>query len=571
MRQLRKYLCFILCLALSFSIVVTIPFETASAAKKVTIKVNGKKKAASPAPKLVSGKVYASAKAMAKALGAKYSYKSKSKLITIKKGKTTIKYTIGKKKVTVSGKKVTTSAAKLYSKKPYVMVKFLATKLGYTYSYKSSTRVVTIKTKAAPTPTPTLKPMVTPDPNEWVLKYSETFDENFSEPSTWTEDKYTTQDDEFFGEDGFAFKSKTEYWKNRDYEWDTSLTVDTFSDRLSTFRSFRKSYTYGENNWLTVELYGRDNDKNGTPESGGKFTVQNGKAHLTSSVYTDAGLIRSTRALPDNYIIEVKVSNINYGGKESGSTKWNKNKNGYNSSSSLDAGPWSFWRKANSPNDARAENGVYFLAISDYTNPKPHNNVFIHHHRKVAMDADNNIEDWSRIWYPKYSSFIDDGDRYVSMLWLNGDSFGSDDSGNGFISYAGGGLQAGADFTDKYIDSETYTFRVERTPEYYQLSVSGKFALGGNKTYTYKKYNVDYENGSTWHFNQTPAELGSYTPNNEKRYYTHKGTTKSFDAWPSESYYPDYFFFGDPHINYYAGSCDYDDVKLYIKADSDWE
>ncbi|WP_437813910.1 hypothetical protein [Sorangium sp. So ce1078] len=30
------------------------------------------------------------------------------------------------------------------------------------------------------------------------------------------------------------------------------------------------------------------------------------------------------------------------------------------------------------------------------------------------------------------------------------------------------------------------------------------------------------------------------------------------------SAYPDHFFFGDPHINYYEGTAELDDAKLYL-------
>ena len=38
----------------------------------------------------------------------------------------------------------------------------------------------------------------------------------------------------------------------------------------------------------------------------------------------------------------------------------------------------------------------------------------------------------------------------------------------------------------------------------------------------------------------------------------------SFDTWPQGSAYPDYFLFGDPHINYYEGTARFDDLKLYL-------
>jgi hypothetical protein len=34
-----------------------------------------------------------------------------------------------------------------------------------------------------------------------------------------------------------------------------------------------------------------------------------------------------------------------------------------------------------------------------------------------------------------------------------------------------------------------------------------------------------------------------------------------------QTLYPDYFFFGDPHINFYEGTAEFDDVDLYLPQD----
>ena len=90
MKKFTKSFCFILCTFVLFSgIGIAIPTTSSYAAKKITLKVDGKKKSISPAAKTVSGKVYMPAKSFAKAIKAKYSYSAKKKLLTIKKGKTT--------------------------------------------------------------------------------------------------------------------------------------------------------------------------------------------------------------------------------------------------------------------------------------------------------------------------------------------------------------------------------------------------------------------------------------------------------------------------------------------------
>jgi hypothetical protein len=44
------------------------------------------------------------------------------------------------------------------------------------------------------------------------------------------------------------------------------------------------------------------------------------------------------------------------------------------------------------------------------------------------------------------------------------------------------------------------------------------------------------------------------------KYYPALGP--SFPHWPADGAWPDYFFFGDPHENYYEGEVLYDDVQL---------
>jgi len=65
----------------------------------------------------------------------------------------------------------------------------------------------------------------------------------------------------------------------------------------------------------------------------------------------------------------------------------------------------------------RQQNGFYFLAILDAL-PRPHNNTWIHHHRKVVMDTDSNVPPWIEIWDGQ--RFVIDGRRPVNMLAVDG-------------------------------------------------------------------------------------------------------------------------------------------------------
>ena len=84
--------------------------------------------------------------------------------------------------------------------------------------------------------------------------------------SKWVVDDYTEQDDIYFGENGIFIEQL----------WDLvggEAGVNIFTNELNSFTSFRQSYTYGQDGWLTIETYGRGENGAAEPDSGGKFVV----------------------------------------------------------------------------------------------------------------------------------------------------------------------------------------------------------------------------------------------------------------------------------------------------------
>ncbi|WP_218920103.1 hypothetical protein [Chondromyces crocatus] len=390
-------------------------------------------------------------------------------------------------------------------------------------------------------------PGLPPPAPDLQLVLHETFDTPFIEPEAWTEDTY----------------GPSSPWHVDDFDEDGAFFLEAggelFRAGLASFRSFRKSFTYGRDGWLTVELYGRDQDRDGVPESGGRFVSEGGRARLVSKRHHDAAILRSTHPLPPRYRVEVTVSGIRFGG--AGPNGWlspdGSRFNGYDGDEIGD--PWRFRTNSPTPLPALTDNGVYFLCITDYARPAPHNNVFIHHHRKVVMDTDNNIPAWSAVWDPLTQRPELDGSHYVSMIFLDGSSFGSPWTGNAFVSFTPAGFERGPVFVDKYLDGEAYTFAVERDGEAYTLAVTGRFHHGGATTYIARRRFRD--DPPVWHYNQVPGELGA-PPMRQKVTVG----SRSFEAWPADVGYPEHFFFGDPHINYYEGTAEFDDVKLFLPA-----
>ena len=92
--------------------------------------------------------------------------------------------------------------------------------------------------------------------------------------------------------------------------------LDIFTNELNSFTSFRLSYSFGQDGWLTIETYGRGENGASEPDSCGKFVVlPEGGTKLICEEPTDAVIIRSTEALPDTYRLEVTVTAIDVGGK----------------------------------------------------------------------------------------------------------------------------------------------------------------------------------------------------------------------------------------------------------------
>jgi len=184
------------------------------------------------------------------------------------------------------------------------------------------------------------------------------------------------------------------------------------------------------------------------------------------------------------------------------------------------------------------------------------------------MDSDNNDsglesgaptgQTWSKVWNPRTQRGETDGSHYISMIWLNGETFGHDWFGNDFTSFTPGGWQTtDAVFADKYLDGERYRFAIERDGERYTMSVTGRFHHGGITTYRGSRRFRDPP--VTWHYNQSAAEYAPADHDDVRRF----GGIE-LHTWPEGSSYPDYFFLGDPHINFYEGTAEFDDLDLYL-------
>tara|TARA_R110001583_G_scaffold70489_2_gene199494 strand:+ start:2533 stop:3663 length:1131 start_codon:yes stop_codon:yes gene_type:complete len=293
-------------------------------------------------------------------------------------------------------------------------------------------------------------------------------------------------------------------------------------------REFRTSVPIGEDNWLVAEIYTRTEnpilldyiDIKDDPES-----TNNKVLKISTPKHTDGVVLRSKNPLPAKYRITLKIGYASYGDETP--------LNGHDVGNEM-AEPWV-------DSSSVGHNGFYWLAITD-TQPRPHNNIWLHHHRKFVIDS------WNRKGF----------NNTVNVIALDGKSETHQAYGKKFISYVDNKWQRVLNTPlDYYLDNEWYTVTFTRTPLFYEFSIHGKFKNAGIKTY---KNKINIRKECIYHYNQTIEELSPSCVDNRSQTFMNK----EFEAWPINSAYPEYFMLGEPHINYYEGSVLIDDISLEV-------
>lgn len=352
----------------------------------------------------------------------------------------------------------------------------------------------------------------------WVTLYYEDFESVSLGTPTWAMDSYP--DDGPFSDQGVYFQGKG----------------------VSPPGAWRLLTSFGASGWLTIESYSRW-DSTAFSSLASVVSDPGGAANkvlrLASPAHTDGTVVRPTQPLPARYRVSARVGFADFGDGQS----WSGN--GYDGGETAE--PWLAL-------DATHENGFYWLAILDAP-PRPHNNVWVHHHRKVAIDSDNNHPPWMEIY--DGSAFVESGVHPVMILAVDGKGKGSELTGKPFLSWSAGAWQPSSKVraVDAYLPQTWYKVTIERSNDQYLLSVSGPFEHGGNRTYTAA---VDAAKICLWHYNNAPLPAGA--PCVDEGFYP--ALDKSFPHWPAGKGWPDYFMLGDPHNNYYEGSVYYDDIRL---------
>ncbi|MEZ2190517.1 hypothetical protein [Corynebacterium sp. CCM 9204] len=419
----------------------------------------------------------------------------------------------------------------------------------------------------------------------WKLQYQETFDTAPNlDAVPWVQDTYGDNrwNVDEFDDDGIYFQHIGGPW---------------FDRALNSFKLLRKSVPIGEKGWLTVEMGTRDINPDGSKATPPTLEVENGAAKL--NVPWDGGLIlTATDPLPSQYRVEYELKTLDFGGKrpggENGGWDYDGKTNGYTPGECKTNFPWTRrgdYSQGESEKvdgcakpwgNVTAENGYYLLSIMDYAHPAPHNNIFIHSHRKVGMDIYSVNGGWAKAYKTcnpatkEIFSYLDSNGNGVNEIFFDGGAWR--DKGfayNQFVMHTECGIRDGSEknativsaveLQPELMPNETYTFAIERTATGYVQEMTGNFKNVGHQTYRYERPFVSEVNGrptAIWHYNQTPEEYdGSF---NETLTFD-EGTYGSFskDMWPKGSAYPDNFVIGIPHLNYYEGSATVDNIRLY--------
>lgn len=409
----------------------------------------------------------------------------------------------------------------------------------------------------------------------WRLLHSESFSTSVSDAGrAWFRDgdgPGSAYDVDGYDDDGAYFDAKG---------------GEAFRQQPGTFATYRKSFAFGAGGWLTAELSARDSNLDGRPDSPPTLTTRkvgsSPAAYLDEPSHQGGIVLRSTQPLPPVYRVEMTLRSLDFGGTRDGSWTYPDGRvNGYAPTGCKTSHPWAhsgdFTRPVCQWPDVRTDsNGFYFLGIMDYPRPAPHNNVFVHVHRKVAMDGyyryaytgsgSVNCDPATQLFEP-YSSGTGNG---VNMIFNTAERRYAAQPGTEYLMESECGLRTSgaivsqAELRPELLPKQTYRFAVERTTTGYTMEMSGTFARIGAATLRYHRDFVQ-DGLPIWHYNQTAAEYDGRF--DQDWTYTGKaGTWLDQSVWPAGSAYPDYFMIGDPHTNYYEGKAAVDDIRLYVPA-----
>ncbi|WP_075727858.1 hypothetical protein [Corynebacterium aquilae] len=419
----------------------------------------------------------------------------------------------------------------------------------------------------------------------WKLAHQEKFDRDLGvTDAAWQKDP--------LGKDSPWFVDE---FSDDDIYFD-KLGGEAFKRAVEKANIYRKSVKTGQDGWLTVEVAAQDLDGDGKPDANPTLATKNGDGIIDVPAWNSGVVLTSSNPLPDEYRIEYELKTVDFGGKRerNGELTWNYDGkyNGYKPGDCKTNFPWV--RKgdysqdgAQTPNpcekpwgDVTKENGYYLLSIMDYAKPAPHNNIFIHSHRKVGMDTYSVDASWAKnykVCNPatgQVEEYTDSTANGINQIFFDGNSFRDPKFAyNQFVMPTECGLKVGddpnativatAELQPDLMPNETYTFAIERHKDSYVTEMTGNFRHVGHKTLRYERKFEEADGHSIWHYNQKADQYKG--EHNQTLEFEGPFGKWSKEMWPAGSEYPDNFVIGVPHLNYYEGSATIDNLRLYTR------
>lgn len=415
----------------------------------------------------------------------------------------------------------------------------------------------------------------------WKLAHQETFDQDFAlDRAQWEKDpqgpdsKWNVDE---FDDDGDYFRA---------------LGGENFPKALAQQDVLRKRVEVGDGGWLTVEAAARDRDKDGVADEPPTIRSGDGKGTFDVPAWDGGVILTGTNTLPEEYRVEVELKGFDFGGKRDGSWDYDGKSNGIKKDKCKTNFPWvrsgDYGSQGEFPvdpcgepwGDVTQENGYYLLSIMDYAKPAPHNNLFIHSHRKVGIDTYAVNGDWNKVYRacnPKTGELTDyrqseanginqiffAGDRYRNVNFAYNEFMMPTNCGMFYGDDPNIEIASEASLQPKIMPNETYTIAVERTKTSYTTEISGNFEGAGYMTLRNTRPFVGADGIPINHYNQKPEEYqGEF---DHRIDFTGPHGSFSKQMWPKGSAYPDNFLIGIPHINYYEGSASVDNLRVYTR------
>ncbi len=304
----------------------------------------------------------------------------------------------------------------------------------------------------------------------------------------------------------------------------TNNWVSLYKETFDGIKTYNHNEQFGTNNWLTAEI--RNNGQ----------LIADGSGVVTGTTpnFPDSVMVRTTNSLPDEYLMRIKIGNINADWQSYDNTDYSDPNFKYNCINPLTS-------ECRHP-----ENGVYWLTPTDIPCDMPGgcNEDWWHQHRKAVIDSDDHLNSLVNPGGCDQTHTINSGceeiEKPLYMVYMQPGAF--DSSGN---------LIDASQLLASWNGSQNW---------WYTGAWNWEAAIRPYNPSTFYYAEIEKNNGQLIFrlYDSNNNLLEETTPVSLDNIHN-MGAAKS----PFE-----YMYFGEPHINSYEGSFQVDEVELLVKEGS---